>query len=77
MLHELHFVLNRGVHVVSACRIFFILWVLYILLLYFFKGENQLITGKRKLKEQWLGLGLGLFSVLYFFCCIFSVNFFF
>ena len=37
-----------------------------------------MITGKGKLEEQWLGLGLGLeqffvlcFSVFYFPCCIF------
>ena len=47
--------------------------------LYFYKGEIFLITGKRKLGEQWLGLWLGLglffvwnFSVLYSSCCIFT-----
>ena len=47
--------------------------------LYFYKGEFFLITGKRKLGEQWLGLWLGLglffvwnFSVLYSSCCIFT-----
>ena len=46
--------------------------------LYFSKERNHLITGKKKIEEQWwgLGLGLGLFFVLYFLCCIFHVVFF-
>ena len=53
--------------------------------LYISKEGNHLITGERKLEEQWLGLGLGLqlglfsvlyFSVLYISCCIFHVVFF-
>ena len=42
--------------------------------LYFSKEQNNLITDKRNLEEQWLGLGLFFvlyFYVLYFLCCIF------
>ena len=41
--------------------------------LYFLKVKIHFILGIRKLKEKWLelGLGLGIFFVLYFSCCIF------
>ena len=53
--------------------------------LFFLKEQNHLITGESKPEEQWLGIRLGLglglffvlyFSVLYFPCCIFHVVFF-
>ena len=51
--------------------------------MYFSREKNLLINGKRKLEEQWLGLGLGLglflcciFSCCIFSCCIFCVVFF-
>ena len=50
--------------------------------LYFSKGKNHLITGKMKLEEQWLELGLGLglrlglFFVVYFSVLYFHVVFF-
>ena len=37
-----------------------VLCVLYFLCYIFSKEKNNLITGERKLEEQWLGLGLGL-----------------
>ena len=45
-----------------------VLCVLYLFCCIFSKEKNNLITGERKLEEQWLGLGLGLglFFVLYF-----------
>ena len=45
---------------------------------FFSKEQNNFITGKRKLEEQWLGLGLGLglFFMLYFSCCIFHIIYF-
>ena len=42
------------------CVVFFVL--------YFSKKTNHLITGKKKLEEQWLEVGL--FFVLYGLCCL-------
>ena len=55
------------------------LYACFIFAVAFFKGEKSLdlITGKRKLKEKWLGLGLGLGLCFQFFLCfIFRVVFF-
>ena len=71
VLYVLCVISEDGVRVVSACciNLFYACCIFHV---FFSKEKKHLITGRRKLEEQWLGLGLvlALFLCCIYLCCI-------